>query len=148
MDTEKLTAALHKKMSAEQDKFRAWLVAQPPEEILNHTVEYTTREDILMAMDFNVMGVSPHPTNSGRRPFPLSLREGSETSENVPPRYAIVRRNEWMVRESDVVISGVTHGWGGENFGLCAAQTESNFSIPNTSGMLCQDFLRKATTKY
>ena len=26
--------------------------------------------------------------------------------ENVPPRYAIVRR-------SDVVISGVTHGWGG-----------------------------------
>ncbi len=32
---------------------------------------------------------------------------------NVPPRYAIVRRNEWMVRESDVVISGVTHGWGG-----------------------------------
>ena len=33
--------------------------------------------------------------------------------ETVPPRYAIVRRNEWMVRESDVVISGVTHGWGG-----------------------------------
>lgn len=33
--------------------------------------------------------------------------------ENVPPRYAIVRRNEWMVRESDVVISCVTHGWGG-----------------------------------
>ena len=33
--------------------------------------------------------------------------------ENVPPRYAIVRRNEWMVRESDVVISGVTHDWGG-----------------------------------
>ena len=33
--------------------------------------------------------------------------------ETVPPRYAIVRQNEWMVRESDVVISGVTHGWGG-----------------------------------
>ena len=33
--------------------------------------------------------------------------------ETVPPRYAIVRRNEWMIRESDVVISGVTHGWGG-----------------------------------
>ena len=33
--------------------------------------------------------------------------------ENVPSRYAIVKRNEWMVRESDVVISGVTHGWGG-----------------------------------
>lgn len=52
MDAEKLIAALHEKMSAEQDKFRAWLVAQPPEEILNHTMEFSTREDILMAMDF------------------------------------------------------------------------------------------------
>ena len=52
MDSKKLTDALCEKMSAEQDKFRAWLVAQPPEEILNHTAEYTTREDILMAMDF------------------------------------------------------------------------------------------------
>ena len=33
--------------------------------------------------------------------------------EKVPPRYAIVKRNEWMVSESDVVISGVTHSWGG-----------------------------------
>ena len=37
--------------------------------------------------------------------------------EKVPRRYAIVRRNEWMVSSSDLVISGVTHGWGG------AAQT-------------------------
>ncbi len=33
--------------------------------------------------------------------------------EKVPPRYAIVKRNEWMVASSDVVISGVTHNWGG-----------------------------------
>ena len=33
--------------------------------------------------------------------------------ETVPPRYAILKRNEWMVCVSDVVISGVTHGWGG-----------------------------------
>ena len=33
--------------------------------------------------------------------------------EKVPRRYAIVRRNEWMVCESDVVISGVLHNWGG-----------------------------------
>lgn len=33
--------------------------------------------------------------------------------EKVPPRYAIVKRNQWMVSESDVVISGVTHSWGG-----------------------------------
>ena len=33
--------------------------------------------------------------------------------EKVPLRLAIVRRNEWMICECDVLISGVTHGWGG-----------------------------------
>ena len=33
--------------------------------------------------------------------------------EKVPRRYAIVRRNEWMVSASDLIISGVTHSWGG-----------------------------------
>lgn len=33
--------------------------------------------------------------------------------ESVPPRYAIVHRNRWMVDNSDLVIAYVTHGWGG-----------------------------------
>ena len=33
--------------------------------------------------------------------------------ETVPPRFAIVRRNEWMVRESDVVAAYVIRGFGG-----------------------------------
>ncbi len=33
--------------------------------------------------------------------------------EKVPPRFAIAKRNQWMVSESDVVISGVIHSWGG-----------------------------------
>jgi len=33
--------------------------------------------------------------------------------ENVPPHYAIVKRNQWMVETADIVISGVVHGWGG-----------------------------------
>ena len=33
--------------------------------------------------------------------------------EEVPRRYAISRRNEWMVDQADVVISCVDHGWGG-----------------------------------
>ena len=33
--------------------------------------------------------------------------------ENVPLRYAISRRNEWMVDVSDVVVSYVTHTFGG-----------------------------------
>ena len=52
MDAEKLKDALVEKMSAEQDKYRAWLVAQPPEEILNQTTEFFTRNNILKAMEF------------------------------------------------------------------------------------------------
>lgn len=49
-DTE-LNSRLYEKMSAEQDKFRAWLVEQPPNHILDHAVEYAVREDILMEME-------------------------------------------------------------------------------------------------
>ncbi|HBR07634.1 MAG TPA: hypothetical protein DD735_01920 [Clostridiales bacterium] len=37
--------------------------------------------------------------------------------ETVPPRFAISKRNQWMVEQADVVVAYVTHGWGG------AAQT-------------------------
>ena len=33
--------------------------------------------------------------------------------EKVPPRYAIVKCNEWIVCKSSVVISSVTPSWGG-----------------------------------
>lgn len=50
-EKEKLNQQLIDKMNEEQDKYRDWLTAQPPEEILNHAYEYTVREDILMAME-------------------------------------------------------------------------------------------------
>ena len=46
-----LNTALYEKMAAEQDKYRDWLVRQEPCEILNHTYEYTMREDIVMCME-------------------------------------------------------------------------------------------------
>ena len=33
--------------------------------------------------------------------------------ENVPPRYAISRRNRWLVENSDIVVAYVQHSWGG-----------------------------------
>lgn len=33
--------------------------------------------------------------------------------ETVPRRYAISRRNQWMVDQSDTVIACVNHNWGG-----------------------------------
>ncbi len=44
-------ALLYEKMKAEQDKYRDWLLTQPPEELLSHTYEYTVREDIVVCME-------------------------------------------------------------------------------------------------
>ena len=46
MTNEELNTALYQKMFAEQETYREWLLSQPSEEILNHTYEYTVREDI------------------------------------------------------------------------------------------------------
>ena len=42
--------------------------------------------------------------------------------EHVPRRYAIVKRNEWMVRESDTVVAYVLYSWGGAASTLRYAQ--------------------------
>ena len=36
-----------------------------------------------------------------------------EGLEAVHPRYAISLRNKWMIQESDVVVTYITHSWGG-----------------------------------
>lgn len=38
------------------------------------------------------------------------LPEGIET---VHPRFAISWRNKWMIKQSDYVVTYVTHSWGG-----------------------------------
>ena len=43
MTNEELNTALYKKVFAEQEKYREWLLSQPPNEILNHCYEYTVR---------------------------------------------------------------------------------------------------------
>ena len=58
------------------------------------------------------------------RDYDHSLYDGSvyPPLETVPRRYAISKRNEWMVDESDVVVACVTHGWGGAATTLKYAQ--------------------------
>lgn len=53
MNNQELNTALYEKMFAEQDTYRKWLLTQPPEEILNHTYEYTVREDILLSLEYH-----------------------------------------------------------------------------------------------
>lgn len=51
MTNEEWNTKLYEKMFASQDRYRTWLVSQPPEEILNHCYEYTIREDIVLALE-------------------------------------------------------------------------------------------------
>jgi len=53
--------------------------------------------------------------------------------EKVPPRYAIIRRNQWMVEKADVVISGVIHNCGGAAKTLNHARRKRKviFQYPN-----------------
>ena len=57
MTQAKLNTELYQKMFAEQEQYRSWLLAQPPNEILNHTYEYTIRQDILIAMEESCLSV-------------------------------------------------------------------------------------------
>jgi len=38
------------------------------------------------------------------------LPEGIKT---VPPRFAIIWRNRWMLKQSDYIVTYITHSWGG-----------------------------------
>ena len=53
MTNEELNTTLYKKMFAEQDEFRSWLLEQTPEEILRHAYDYVMREDILLSLEYN-----------------------------------------------------------------------------------------------
>ncbi len=49
------------------------------------------------------------------RDYNTSLYDGSvyPPIENALPKFAITKRNEQMVEQADVVVSGVDHDWGG-----------------------------------
>ena len=51
MTNEELNTSLYEKCFAAQEHYKKWILSLPPEEILNHTYEYTIREDILLALE-------------------------------------------------------------------------------------------------
>ncbi|MGN1307872.1 MAG: DUF3849 domain-containing protein, partial [Faecousia sp.] len=53
MTNEERNTALYKKMYAEQERYRDWLLGQPPETILHHAYEYAAREDLLLSLEYN-----------------------------------------------------------------------------------------------
>ena len=50
MTGEELRTELYQRMAAAQAKYRAWLLTQSPNVILDHACAYTVREDIVVEM--------------------------------------------------------------------------------------------------
>ena len=85
MTNEELNTALYQKMFAEQETYREWLLSQPSEEILNHTYEYTVREDILLSMEYNDL---PDAQAKALLKSPISVRDFSKEpsqTQQTPP---------------------------------------------------------------
>lgn len=58
-----------------------------------------------------------------------------EGIERIHPRYAISWRNEWMLKQSDYVVTYVTHDWGGAYQFARRAKRQGKYVI-NLSGQL------------
>jgi len=50
MDHEQLSDKLYEKAADELEAYRSWLLRQSPEEILEHTFEYTAKTDIVLSL--------------------------------------------------------------------------------------------------
>lgn len=52
MTNQELNTKLYEKLVDSQDRYRTWLLSQPPKEILYHCYEYNIREDIVLALEY------------------------------------------------------------------------------------------------
>ena len=68
------------------------------------------------------------------RDYDSSLYDGTTYPplEEIPKRFAITKRNEWMVEQADVVVAYVKHDWGGAAAALRYAERK-NMRIINIS---------------
>lgn len=52
MSNEELNLALYNRVLDEQMEWKKWLLSQSSEEVLQHAYEYTSREDIILALEY------------------------------------------------------------------------------------------------
>ena len=50
MTNEEMMSRLYERMAAEQQKYKEWLLGQPPNVILDNACKFTVREDIVMEL--------------------------------------------------------------------------------------------------
>lgn len=55
MSNEELNLALYNRVLDEQMEWKKWLLSKSSEDVLNHAYEYTSREDIILALEYTVL---------------------------------------------------------------------------------------------
>ncbi len=84
-----------------------WLCSEVIDEIRNYCLPPTTEK----------VFVTPYITESYKDRIDYISQDFDEVVfpplETVPPKFAISRRNEWMIAKADVVIAYVRQGFGG-----------------------------------
>lgn len=101
MTNEELGTKLYEKLSAEQEKYRRWLLSQPPDEVLDHAAEYSVREDIVMYMeDLELTDAQAKALLKSPSPLADIYREWNrtETSHMDDVRSAIEARADEAIR--------------------------------------------------
>ncbi|MBE6618588.1 MAG: hypothetical protein E7626_02235 [Ruminococcaceae bacterium] len=79
---------------------------------------------IKKAYDCEIVLVTPYITLSQQEKLKYIAASDTYDSimypplENIPPRLAIIKRNEWMIDQSDIIIAYVKHKYGGAYRGL------------------------------
>lgn len=82
-----------------------WLCAETVDEL---------RKDYLFIKSYWVLSYMPKEKDEYPESM-LRIFDGTvyPDIEKAPQRFAIVKRNEWMVKNSDILIAYVKHSWGG-----------------------------------
>ena len=85
------------------------------------------------AISYNIV-LAYRPTNSeSEQAFDFSHTIYPEEVAASHPRYAILKRNKWMIEHSDYVISYITHDFGGaaKAIDLCRKKNKSIINVGN-----------------
>lgn len=84
-----------------------------------------------------INNLSEHAKNEERQIKGLYDSSIYPPLEGVPPKFAIIRRNEWMVENSDLVIAYIKHNYGGAYRSLQCAKRK-NKKIINIADIIQQ----------
>ena len=99
-------------------------------DFLAQSVLQTCIKEEFPFLRYNVVLAYMPGTDPKHEPKDSSVTIYPEGLEKVPPRFAILRRNQWMTDHSDIVICHVTHSWGGAAKAVEYAEKKKKIILP------------------